>query len=477
MYKKKSQGWLKHLDFAIFDLIILVGTYVAIVAIRHKAVIDPDLVSQYTGLGLLLVVLYLLVAIIGQNYKSILQRNRGQECFKVFVQVAITILLLVLYMFITKQSAEFSRITFVFTGIFAIIFICIERILYKKFLRTHLRTKAVLSELLIITDKEHLEYCVDAVAYKFYNSYKIKGIVIVDKEDDEEIEENNKVLSRYEVLNSNINIRQYVLTEVVDEVLIDISDSDEEKQLTKYFLEAGITVHIGVSDKGKDLPNAIVETIGDATVITTSNNAVSAWQLVVKRIIDIIGGIVGCIIVGILYLILAPQIKAKEKGPAFFKQKRIGKNGRQFYIYKFRSMYLDAEERKKDLMSQNEMEGYIFKMENDPRILPGIGEKIRKASLDEFPQFINVLKGDMSLVGTRPPTVEEFSQYEVHHKMRLSFKPGITGLWQVSGRNNITNFEEIVALDNEYIKKWNIRSDIKILFKTIKVVIKKEGSK
>jgi lipopolysaccharide/colanic/teichoic acid biosynthesis glycosyltransferase len=138
---------------------------------------------------------------------------------------------------------------------------------------------------------------------------------------------------------------------------------------------------------------------------------------------------------------------------------------------------MDAEDRKKELMKENEMDGLMFKMEDDPRVLPGIGEKIRRTSIDEFPQFINVLLGDMSLVGTRPPTVDEFKQYSPHHKMRLSFKPGITGLWQVSGRNNITDFEEVVALDNEYIKTWSIWSDIKILMKTVLVVFKKEGAK
>jgi len=138
---------------------------------------------------------------------------------------------------------------------------------------------------------------------------------------------------------------------------------------------------------------------------------------------------------------------------------------------------MDAEERKKELMAQNEMQGFMFKMEDDPRILPGIGHRIRDWSLDEFPQFWNVFKGDMSLVGTRPPTVDEFKQYEAHHKSRLSFKPGITGLWQVSGRSNITDFEEIVRLDNEYIRNWNLGLDLKILIKTVGVVLGRKGSK
>jgi lipopolysaccharide/colanic/teichoic acid biosynthesis glycosyltransferase len=139
-------------------------------------------------------------------------------------------------------------------------------------------------------------------------------------------------------------------------------------------------------------------------------------------------------------------------------------------------MYKDAEERKKDLMDQNQMSGLMFKLDNDPRITK-VGGFIRKTSLDELPQFWNVLKGDMSLVGTRPPTVGEYENYEPYHKKRLSFKPGITGNWQVSGRSDITDFEEVVRLDTEYIENWSFKEDIRIIFQTIKVVLLQRGSK
>lgn len=144
-------------------------------------------------------------------------------------------------------------------------------------------------------------------------------------------------------------------------------------------------------------------------------------------------------------------------------------------MYKFRSMYMDAEERKKELMAQNKMSGPMFKMDDDPRVMP-IGRFIRKYSLDEFPQFWNVLKGDMSLIGTRPPTVDEFEQYEFHHKVRLSIKPGLTGLWQVSGRSDITDFEEVVRLDDQYIREWNLWMDVKIIWKTVGCVMVSKGA-
>ena len=138
-------------------------------------------------------------------------------------------------------------------------------------------------------------------------------------------------------------------------------------------------------------------------------------------------------------------------------------------------MYPDAEERKKELMEQNKMKGHMFKMDNDPRIIP-IGHFIRKTSLDEFPQFWNVLKGDMSLVGTRPPTVDEYEKYERHHKARLATKPGLTGMWQVTGRSDIVDFEEVVQLDMNYIQEWNLGLDIKIIFKTVKNMFTGKGS-
>ena len=198
---------------------------------------------------------------------------------------------------------------------------------------------------------------------------------------------------------------------------------------------------------------------------------------------DIAGSVVGLILCAIFTVTIGPIIYIMDPGPIFFSQERVGKNGKRFRLYKFRSMYMDAEERKADLMEQNQMQGLMFKMKDDPRIIGsgpdgtkhGIGWFIRKSSIDEFPQFWNVLKGDMSLVGTRPPTVDEWKQYEAHHRARLAVKPGITGLWQISGRSEITDFEEVVALDLQYMKEWSIGNDIVILWKTIVTVIQMKG--
>ena len=196
---------------------------------------------------------------------------------------------------------------------------------------------------------------------------------------------------------------------------------------------------------------------------------------VLKRMMDIAGALVGCLISLPIIAIVAIPLKIESPGPLIFKQKRVGLNGRIFYIHKLRSMYTDAEERKKELMAKNEMNGLMFKMQDDPRITK-VGKFIRKTSIDELPQFFDVLCGNMSLVGTRPPTVDEYNQYDSHHKRRLSMKPGITGLWQVSGRSSIQNFEDVVALDVQYIDHWSLWGDIKLLFKTVAVVFTGRGA-
>ena len=176
---------------------------------------------------------------------------------------------------------------------------------------------------------------------------------------------------------------------------------------------------------------------------------------------DIVGGLIGSLITLILTIPVGLAIFLSDPGPIFFSQERVGRNGRKFKLYKFRSMYPDAEEKKEELRKMNMVEdGMMFKVENDPRIIgnkvlpygtvkKGIGAFIRERSIDEFPQFFNVLKGDMSLVGTRPPTVDEYEKYRLHHRARLAIKPGITGLWQISGRSKITDFEKVVELDKQ----------------------------
>lgn len=218
-----------------------------------------------------------------------------------------------------------------------------------------------------------------------------------------------------------------------------------------------------------------LERVQGMPFLTVHAHAINASGMLYKRVLDLVGGVVGTLVFLALYPLVALAIKRESPGPVLFRQKRVGKNGRIFGLYKFRSMYVDAEARKAELMAQNEMQGAMFKMKNDPRITR-VGAFLRKTSLDEFPQFLNVLAGDMSLVGTRPPTLDEVATYDTWHLRRISEKPGITGLWQVSGRNAITDFDEVAKLDCRYLERWRFRDDLKILLQTVLVVFQRRGA-
>lgn len=278
------------------------------------------------------------------------------------------------------------------------------------------------------------------------------------------------------------NLIGWIRTASLDEVFIniDIANHDIIADVVEELEDMGITVYVNIPSLEKLVDeskfnnlNCIIKTGYPMAVFTPAIQSDKA--MFAKRAIDICAGIVGCLLSIPIILITAIPLLIESPGPLIFKQQRVGKNGRLFNIYKLRSMYVDAEERKKALMEQNQMDGHMFKMDNDPRITK-VGKVIRKLSIDELPQFFNVLKGDMSLIGTRPPTVDEFEQYESHHKRRLAMKPGITGLWQVSGRSEITDFEDVVKLDCEYIDNWSPWLDTKIFFKTIGVVLTHKGA-
>lgn len=235
-------------------------------------------------------------------------------------------------------------------------------------------------------------------------------------------------------------------------------------------IQMGVTCRVVVDIYRRRKSYSYNSSVGTYPVITYHTISLNNWELLVKRIFDIIFSVIAIIITSPVMLLTVVAIKLDSPGPALFKQVRVGKNGRHFKIWKFRSMYIDAEEMKHKLLSQNEVkDGMMFKMKNDPRITR-VGRVIRKLSIDELPQFFNVLSGSMSIVGTRPPTLDEVEKYQTNQWRRISIKPGITGMWQVSGRSNIKDFNEVVKLDVQYIDNWNLLLDLKLLLKTVSVV-------
>lgn len=469
MYHSGTKNWLKHLDFMVLDAFCLEFALVMAYILRHGFG-WPFSNERYAKLGGIILLLHICVVFFLNSYHQIINRGYLVETKMVMKHNFSLLLALLLYLYVTKQGEVYSRMIVFTMCILSCVIMVVVRLGWKRILRKRRRAQRTKRNILIITTSGEAKTIAEVFHREYYADFQLLGMVLVDQD------RMGRDISSIPIVATKENVLQYVKNHIVDEVLISIpDDSDYTSRMVNHLINMGVTVHINLIQLKDNMTNSVVERFCKFTVLSVGINVASEWQLAVKRLIDICGSLLGLMITGILFLIFAPIIYVQSPGPVLFVQDRIGKNGRKFKIYKFRSMYLDAEERKKELLSQNEMKGQMFKMENDPRIIP-IGNYMRKRSLDEFPQFWNVLKGEMSLVGTRPPTVEEYEQYELHHKKRLAAKPGITGLWQVSGRSKISDFEEVVALDAQYITNWSLSLDIKILFKTIQVIWKHEGA-
>lgn len=402
---------------------------------------------------------FLIAYLIHTENEDYTKRTLMQETVSVFKTNIILAAIIAIYQLLDKSSVDFPRGLYVLTIIINVILMLIVREVIKLYLTKKYRNK---KRLLVITTSDRADRIVDKYCSVDNWANRLYGIAVIDKD----MKGDN--INGVPVVANVHDMMTYMKNEIVDEVYISIrQDKAEELSAVVMQLEdMGIIVHIKLEtlDAYKDYDMKL-EKMGKTPVVTFANRFYDYRKLAIKRIIDIIGSIVGLVIMFIAMIFVAPAIKIESPGPVFFKQKRVGRNGRYFYIYKFRSMYMDAEERKKELMAKNEMSGLMFKMKDDPRITK-VGKFIRKTSIDELPQFINVFKGDMSIVGTRPPTVNEFKQYEGHHKRRLSMKPGITGMWQAYGRKTITDFEDIVSMDLDYIDNWSIMLDVKIILRT-----------
>ena len=485
MNQKPLQGVFKHIDFIVLDVITLqvcfLLAYWFIVGFQN-----PYRIDYYQFQAEILVLSQLLVISFSQGYKNILKRGHLEEIFSVFRYTIGILIVAVVILFLTHQTINVSRMLigttlalFVFIG-FAVRTVNKRRILGAK------KGKKIGNSLVLITTSDLVDEAIEKLteSVSFQNHF-VSGVILLSGSK-EDIKGDHDI----PIIPLDEDAIKRLRSTWVDEVLIlQPSDTVIDRDLLNTITDMGITVHFTLALLNDDSwPPLEMRKLGEYKVLTSGMKSISFGEAFAKRAMDILGGIVGCIITGILFIFVAPAIYIKSPGPIFFKQDRIGKNGKVFKMYKFRSMYMDAEARKAALMEQNKIEGgLMFKLEDDPRIIgsekkdkngkpKGIGNFIRNTSIDEFPQFFNVLKGDMSLVGTRPPTLDEFEMYDDHHRARMTTKPGITGMWQVSGRSEITDFEEVVRLDRWYIENWSLALDIKILLKTVYVVFARKGA-
>lgn len=462
--------WITHLDFIIGDMIALeFGHWLTVLC--FGAEMDGRLLWYYRQLGFLLVFILFAVQFFTDGYRGILRRGYLKEAIAVCRQMLLLFAAEIVILFALQTSAVYSRRVLFLALFLEAGLVYLERCLLKYHLRGRFRKVKYARTLVIIASKAQAEAMIARLTDYPMNVFQIMGLAVTDRDMRGERVSGVLVTATLE------NVREFVTASVVDEVFISIpEDPKQEAELAREFLSIGLVAHICMEQRFEDLPCQRLERISEMNVLTCQNREVPLWMVFCKRIMDLAGGLVGTVLAVLVGIVVAPFIYIRSPGPVLFSQIRVGKNGRRFRIYKFRSMYMDAEERKKELMEQNKMTGHMFKIDGDPRILPGIGTFLRKTSLDEFPQFFNVLRGDMSLVGTRPPTVDEYEQYSFSHKKRLAMKPGITGVWQISGRSSIIDFEQVVRMDSEYIDHWTIEGDIKILFKTVAVVLSRRGS-
>lgn len=485
MYRKATEGWVKHLDFTLLELICLFISLFISACIRHGNFGIKGFWDMYDILILIMIAVNFAMSIILHSYSSILRRGAWRELKATLMLIFFTWGTTLVLLYMAHMGNTYSRKVIGIAALIQLVISYSTRLIWKTIVKK-INMRVDDNKILIIAHKDEVHEILRQLKKDAFNYDRIVGIATFENSNIEEEIEGVKIIA------TAPNVVEYVQRNWVDEVIIAVRPGAKHPlDIFEALIDMGVTVHVRIDTlhTGSAAVQQVVSKKGHMLLLTNSRKFMSRGQAIIKRTMDIIGGLAGCVVLGILYIWVAPKIKKESPGPVFFKQTRIGRNGRTFQIYKFRSMYLDAEERKKELMEKNNIkDGLMFKMDFDPRVIgnyvdeegnehTGIGDLIRRKSIDEFPQFINVLKGDMSLVGTRPPTPDEYEKYELHHKSRLAFPVGVTGMWQVSGRSEITDFEEVVRLDNEYIQNWSIGLDIKILFKTVAVVLMGKGAK
>lgn len=469
MYKSNEHGFLKHIDFLLWDCLTIQVSFIISYLLRY-GVSNPYEKAEYRQIILIYTIFFIITTIFTDSYKNIIHRGYYEELKQTLKIQTFVTFAFVAYLFIAKTTATYSRYVIVMSWWIEVYLIYMVHIIWKSMLIQKIQKNSGERKVVLIVPNLKMAEEVFGKWQRRIMDFSIIRIFVTEKEDaDSEV-------SGIPVLSGLDTAVGYISDHIVDEVMV---FATEKNKIPHSFIEdclnMGVVVHQNLREWVPSDVKREVSKKGDYLLLTSYINSATPRQMFIKRMMDIFGALVGMVLTGVAFVFVAPIIHMQSPGPVFFKQQRVGKNGRRFYIYKFRSMYMDAEERKAELMEQNKMKGPISKFDNDPRIFP-FGNTIRRLSIDELPQFWNVLKGDMSLVGTRPPTVDEYEQYELHHKKRLAAQPGLTGMWQVSGRSNIEDFEEIVQIDSEYIENWQLSLDIKIILQTIVVVLKKKGA-
>ncbi len=383
------------------------------------------------------------------------------------------------YVFVLKMQQEVSRLVIVFIFLFSAIFISLEKVvlfyMLKYLWKRDESFKSALFSLrriLIIGSGRRAQQFVKLIMKN--PGWGIKIIGLIDKDPGKK----GKEIGGYKILGSFKDVPEVVHANIIDETLVIVPRSwlDQIDGILRFCESEGIKVNIAADLYNFEFSKIKYTNFHGIPLLTFSSTTDKYGHLLLKRFFDFVISCLGLLVLSVFFVFISVMIKAYSRGPVFYSQLRCGLYGRQFTLYKFRTMDADAESRLKDLKKYNEMKGPVFKMTNDPRVT-ATGKWLRKFSIDELPQLWNVVKGDMSLVGPRPPLPKEVEKYTSSQRRRLSMRPGITCLWQISGRSKISDFNNWLKLDLEYIDNWSIRLDFKILLKSIPAIIFGVGAK
>ncbi len=476
MYQKRNQ--LMEMAVCLADVAVVVICLTVAGMLRYRTWQMMVYAENLQGLYSIVVVLHIAAFYFLKVYDGFFKRGRYKELFLSVRYNLILIAGATLLGFSLKNEVFTSRLVMGYFFILNTLMIWIMHLFIRNRERVFRWSHRRVTNLLVVTTGDHFKEILERFHRSKETTWNIVGLIFLDQKNSSEVSEIDgiPVISAMEEA-----YLEYATQNVVDEVFIQVDDIQKRERFLKNmileFEKMGIVVNLNLDLFDLELTGEKrIYNLEQYQVLAFTSRLFDYRMVLVKRLIDIIGALVGLVFAVAAGIVLAPFLLLESPGPLIFKQKRVGVNGRFFDFYKFRSMYADAEKRKKELMNQNEVQGLMFKMENDPRVTK-VGAFIRRTSIDELPQFWNVLKGDMSLVGTRPPTVDEYLQYSYYQKRRISFRPGITGLWQISGRSDIKDFDEVVKLDLEYIDNWSLKLDFKIILKTILVVFCGNGAR
>lgn len=472
MLKQKAK--LISIGVYLTDLAILIGAFYASFRFRDLYLSESygRLIpfEYYRWLIYAIVPLWSALFYYFDFYESQRTKAFWREALKLS-KISVSGTLLLMAIVFAAKGDFISRLFILFFGGLSFFSLLLERLILRIFIRGARKRGFNYRNILIVGTGRRAREVADIIWQNKHWGVRLIGFV----SDSPEVK--IEKVGKAPVIGSVSDLPQMLQRHVVDELIFAVSRKRLE-ELEELFLiceEQGIRTRVAVNFFPHMIAKVHLDDLHGVPLLTFTTTPHNEALLMAKRLFDLVISSAMLVMLSPLLFLIALIIKMTSPGPIFFRQTRIGLNGRQFILYKFRSMLVNAEEMKQRIEHLNEMDGPVFKIKDDPRAT-WIGRFLRKTSLDEFPQLYNVLRGDMSIVGPRPPLPEEVARYERWQRRRLSMKPGLTCLWQINGRNKITDFKKWMELDLHYIDNWSLRLDFKIFFKTIVVVLAGRGA-